>query len=225
VNKTNLGLVKFAKKTLVENWGYVRGTYGKKLTETILQEKIEQCGTHVTKFLDFIRKNYMGRRTVDCVCFIKSYIWWDDVKGEPAYQKYINGILVDVTADSMFNAAKVKGRIATIPDIPGVCVYKTGHIGIYAGHGQVIEAKGTVDGVVQTSLKGIGSSNWTFWFKCPYIEYIKESELIQAVKFISANIPGGLDIAGWTGSNNTWKAEWVDTLIIKIADAWKGEKI
>jgi len=47
-------------------------------------------------------------------------------------------------------------------------------------------------------------------------------ELLQAVTFISSKIPGGIDIKGWSGVNYQWKAKYVDTLLIKIAKAWKG---
>lgn len=49
-----------------------------------------------------------------------------------------------------------------------------------------------------------------------------ESELLQAVKLISTKIPGGLDVNGWAGDDKEWKAKYVDTLLIKIASAWKG---
>lgn len=45
--------------------------------------------------------------------------------------------------------------------------------------------------------------------------------LHRAVSHISAKIPGGLDIHGWSGTDYTWKAKWVDTLLMKIAKAWK----
>jgi len=51
---------------------------------------------------------------------------------------------------------------------------------------------------------------------------LTNNELLEAVTFISGKVPGGIDIKGWAGSDYTWKAKFVDTLLLKIANAWKG---
>jgi hypothetical protein len=86
-----------------------------------------------------------------------------------------------MSANGTFSVAKEKGPIKTIPEIPGVCVWRNGHIGVYIGNGQVIEAKGTKYGVVQTPLTGPGSNNWTHWLKHPQIEYIDETDKYKSV--------------------------------------------
>ena len=68
----------------------------------------------------------------------------------------------------MYRNAAVKGPIGTIPEIPGLAVWKSGHIGVYIGGGEVIEAMGTNYGVVKTQLT---DRNWTAWLKIPYIQY------------------------------------------------------
>jgi cell wall-associated NlpC family hydrolase len=45
-----------------------------------------------------------------------------------------------------------------------------GHIGVYIGNGEVIEAQGTAYGVVKTKLEGRG---WTKWLKIPNIKYVE----------------------------------------------------
>lgn len=47
-------------------------------------------------------------------------------------------------------------------------MWKAGHIGVYIGNGEVIEAMGTKYGVVKTQLEGRG---WTHWLEVPGIEY------------------------------------------------------
>ena len=42
----------------------------------------------------------------------------------------------------MFARAAQKGSIETMPDIPGLIVRFSGHAGVYAGAGRVIEARG-----------------------------------------------------------------------------------
>ena len=167
----NVGLVNHAKKALYEKWGYVWGTFGQVLTEKLLEQKIKQYPKGVGDRAGFIRDNYIGRRTADCVGLIKSYMWWNDndVKYDPKS---------DLSADMMYNSAIVKGNINTITEIPGVCLWKKGHIGIYIGNGEVIEAHSTTAGVIKTPLRGQGSTNWTHWLQCPYIVYPDKDDII-----------------------------------------------
>jgi len=161
---TNEGLVAHAKKALAEKWGYVWGTFGQVLTEARFKAKLAQYPDGVGNYASFIKAHWLNKRTSDCVGLIKSYIWW--VGAEPKYtSKY------DVGADGMFAKATVKGPLSTLPEIPGICLWKKGHIGVYIGNGKVIEARGTLKGVIQSPLKGIGSAGWTHWLKCPYITY------------------------------------------------------
>lgn len=169
---TNNGLVDHVKKALSEKWGYVYGTIGQILTEGILKQKQAQYPKNINPYIDFIRKNWMGRRTADCVNLIKSYLWW--YGSGPVYST-----TYDVSANGMCNAATEKGPVNEIPEIPGICVWRNGHIGVYIGNGQVIESKGTKYGVVQTPLFGKGANTWTHWLKCPYIHYVDDVEEYQ----------------------------------------------
>lgn len=165
---TNKGLVEHVKMALNEKWGYVWGTFGDILTETLFQEKLKQYPKAVGYYKAFIKNNYIDKRTADCIGLIKSYMWWKN--DNPQYDSN-----TDVSADGMFDIATEKGLINTIPqDIPGLLVYKTGHIGVYIGNGQVIESHGTQYGVIQTPLNGDNATDWTNWLKCPYITYEKE---------------------------------------------------
>lgn len=177
MDKTNTGLVVIAKMALDEKWGYVWGTFGEVFTKSLFKEKLEQYPESIGMYEQYIRDNYLYKRTADCVGLIKSYIWWNN--GEPKYNPN-----TDLTADEMFNSAAEKGSINSMPiyDIHGLCLYKEGHVGVYIGNGQVIEAHGTMDGVIQTPLKGEGATNWTHWFKCPFIKY--EEEIIIEKNYV-----------------------------------------
>ena len=166
MRKTNIGLVENAKKALSEKWGYVWGTFGQLLTPSLLQRKIKQYPQGVGNFETFIRANWMGRNVADCVGLIKSYIWLRNgrILYTPASDKNANG---------MFAEAREKGPMSTMPEILGICLFKRGHVGIYIGNGQVIEARGTKAGVIQSPIRGVGSAGWTHWFKSPHVEYIK----------------------------------------------------
>ncbi len=167
--KNSTDLVIWARQAYENGWGYVYGTYGNILTEELLQDRASVFGEHVTGFEDFIRENWMHRRTADCVGLIKGYGWYNPDSGE--IEVGTNG-MVDVTANGMFDAATVKGTIDTIPEVPGLAVWQDGHIGIYIGNGEVIEAMGTEQGVVKTTLP----SGWTHWLEIPYISYPQQEE-------------------------------------------------
>ena len=162
--KNNLDLVEFAKEAERTGWGYVWGTYGRILTEELFNAKLEQYPDDIGEHEDFIRANWIGRRTADCVGLIKAYGWLDPETHEISYGA--NGF-TDYGANGMYYAAD------TIPEIPGLAVWHTGHIGIYIGNGEVIEAMGTRYGVVKTVL---ANGSWTDWLKIPGIRYIESSD-------------------------------------------------
>ena len=163
--KNNLDLVQWAIFAHSKGWGYVWGTYGQVLDRDLFEYKKTQYPEEVGSKAAFIETNWLGGRTADCIGFIKGYSWFDPSTGNILYAS--NG-MPDINANDMYNNATEKGSIDTIPEIPGLAVWHEGHIGIYIGGGQVIEAKGTRHGVVQTQLT---DSSWTHWLKIPYINY------------------------------------------------------
>ncbi len=168
--KNNLDLVQWAIAAEKAGWGYVWGICGQVLTESALASKVSQYPDEVGSQEEFIRTHWLGRRCADCVGFIKGYGWLDAETQEIEYGT--NG-MPDIGADAMYANATGKGTIDTIPEIPGLAVWHEGHIGIYVGNGEVIEAMGTRYGVVCTQLADRG---WTHWLKIPYINYLETEE-------------------------------------------------
>lgn len=168
--KNNIDLAKWAENAADKQWGYVFGTYGTVLSEEMLRTKMSQYPGDVAVYEEFIRENWLGRRTADCVGLIKGYGWFNTASQE--IEIGANG-MPDIGSDGMYANATEKGPINTIPEIPGLAVWHAGHIGIYIGDGKVVEAMTTTVGVVVTD---VFSRSWTHWLKIPYIDYIEDGD-------------------------------------------------
>ena len=173
--KNNLDLAAYAIQAWENNWGYVWGTYGNVLTRTLFDYKKQQYPDGVGNYADFIESCWLGRRTADCIGLIKGYGWLDTDSMTIGYAT--NG-MPDYGADQMYQACKNAGSrntdygdISTMPEVPGLMLWKIGHAGIYIGDGYAIEAMGTRKGVVKTEVSGRG---WQGWGKLPYINYLEE---------------------------------------------------
>ena len=136
-NKTAEGLAAYAIHAYESGWGYVWGTFGNVLTPEAFASKLTQYPDGVGNYEDFIRDNWVGRRTADCVGLIKSYGWYDP---ETQSIQYGSHGMPDLGANQMYYTASESGTIDTIPEIPGLAVWHDGHIGVYIGNGEVIEA-------------------------------------------------------------------------------------
>ena len=172
--KNNKDLAAYAIQAWENNWGYVWGTYGSVLTESLLSYKIQQYPDGVGQYAGFIRSHWLNRRCTDCVGLIKGYGWLDASTGAIRYGT--NG-MPDYGANTMYRAAAQAGvsgqdygPMSTMPDVVGLAVHMNGHIGVYIGGGYVIEAANTSAGVIKTQLAGRG---WTEWCKIPYINYLE----------------------------------------------------
>lgn len=189
MTKTNLGLVEYAKAQLGNPYWY--GTYGQVGNESILN----YVSTRYTSMwgsnrVAKARKNHIGKRVHDCVGLMKGYIWSDSPTSKVVYCAK-----QDKSANGTYEYAKVKGDIASIPEIPGICVHKNGHVGVYIGNGEVIEARGFDYGVVKTKLN---ARPWEHWFEYPFVTYIKEETPKYFDKYIgtSGSIVDGLHCIG-----------------------------
>lgn len=168
--KNNLDLTTWAIEACDSGWGYVWGTYGHVLTKSYYEAKLAQYPEGVGNYADFILANWLGKRTADCVGLVKGYCWFDPEAQSIGYA--VNG-MPDVSTEPMIALCAEQGSMDTMPEIPGLLLWKDGHVGIYIGGGYAIEAMGTKYGVVKTLVSGRG---WSKWGKLPCIEYIEETE-------------------------------------------------
>lgn len=160
--KTNQGLANFAIGCLGRP--YIYGTYGQILTERLLADRAKTYPSRLgPERVKYAREHYLGKRVSDCEGMIKNYLWAATPNDTPIYNAS-----QDLSANGAFEKATVKGKIGTIPEVPGICVRYNGHVGVYIGGGYVVEERGFNYGCVKTKLK---DRNWTDWFQHPWITY------------------------------------------------------
>ncbi len=165
--KTSKGLASFAIQCLGRP--YIYGTYGQILTERLLLDRASTYPSRIgPERVKYAREHYIGKRVSDCEGMIKNYLWADSPDTAPTYNA-----AQDLSANGAFQAATVKGPIATIPEVPGICVRYSGHVGVYIGNGEVVEERGFNYGCVKTRLK---DRAWTDWFEHPWIDYKQEDK-------------------------------------------------
>ena len=171
---TGQQLADFCKKVHAAQWVYWYGTYGKKCTKSLYESKKRQYPAHYTadRTAGYMREIEEGRTCADCVGMIKAFFWkGGDFSAEP---KYATNHCPDVSANGMIKLCKETGKIKTIPDEPGLVVWKDGHIGVYVGNGYTIEMRGFAYDCV---YRKVTAGPWTKWGRLPasMIVYTHES--------------------------------------------------
>lgn len=211
--KTPAGLVAHAQKALSEKWWYVWGTFGNTLTESLLASKIKQYPQYNN---DALHRPHLGQTVSDCVGLIKGYCMWNDATDKPVYRADL-----DYNTGMMYNAAKVKGPIGTIPDRAGICVYMQGHVGVYVGNGWVIECAGG-KGAIRTPVSGSGATRWTAWFECPFIDYgaAEQPSSESTTLKVGDTVKVKQGAAPWNGGK---LASWVYSSTFELMEL-KGER-
>lgn len=162
--KTNIGMVEYAKAQVGKPYWY--GTYGSAASRSYYNAKKKQYPNYYKwSYTD----NVEGVKVHDCIGLIKGYLMCDSpTDTKPHYDKSL-----DMSANGMRSRCKIKGPISTLPEVPGLLVFKTGHIGVYVGGGMVVDARGHSAGIVEQPLSKV---KWEEWGVCPYYEYDKEVE-------------------------------------------------
>ena len=160
MSKTAAGLVTYARAQLGKPYWW--GTFGQTATQSLYAQKKGQYPNEYTA-ADF--SSQYGQRVHDCVGLIKGYRWSASPTANPQYKA-----AEDVSVAGLYSQCDLKGSISNMPDIPGVCVFmgSLGHVGVYVGNGEVVEARGHAYGVVKTKLSSRG---WSFWGMPDWIEY------------------------------------------------------
>lgn len=145
-----------------QRYGYILGGQGETYSKELAQQwgAVRRCGKSASYFIRDCAR-WFGREIVDCSGMI--------VEAIRAYNKSYS----DRAANTFRNQFSRRGKISSIPEVPGVAVWKSGHIGIYIGGGKVIEARGYRHGVV---LSELSSQAWKEWGYIDGITYVKDEE-------------------------------------------------
>lgn len=158
---------------------YVYGTYGQKLTEDLIAYKARQYPAYNTaarsaKYRSLLGKGY---EAWDCVGLIKGILWGWTPSTSPRYNA--NNV-PDQGANTMINnCTNVSTNFNNI--IAGEVVWLPGHIGVYIGNGEVVEATPSwKDGVQITKLAGRG---WSRHGKLPYVDYSQPAPKPEPTRF------------------------------------------
>ena len=158
--KTGQGLAEYAIAQLGRPYWW--GCFGQRADGALYAQKKKQYPGYYTA-ADF--PSQYGQKVHDCVGLIKGYLWCDTPDGTPGYNA-----AQDVAVGGLYSSCWKTGSISTLPEVPGVCVFMAdmGHVGVYIGGGEVVEAMGHAYGVVKTKVAGRG---WAYWGMPEWIEY------------------------------------------------------
>lgn len=161
---TGRELAEYCKKVYAAKWVYWYGTYGKKCSMSLYESKKKQYPSHYTasRKAGYMKDIAEGKWCADCVGMIKSFFWKNgDLTASP---KYATNHCPDVSANGMIALCSQTGKIGSIPDEPGLVVWKPGHIGVYIGGGYTIEMRGFDYDCVK---RKVTAGPWTKWGRLP----------------------------------------------------------
>lgn len=161
---TGKKLALYCEMVYKAGWVYWYGTYGRPCTKSLYESKKKQYPSHYTdsRTAGYMKDIAAGKWCADCVGMIKSFFW---TGGQfETTPKYASNHCPDVSANGMIALCTQTGPIRTIPDEPGLVVWKSGHIGVYVGNGYTVEMKGFAYDCRKNKVK---DGPWTKWGRLP----------------------------------------------------------
>ena len=158
---TNKQLVNYARGQLGRPYWY--SCYGQKSSIIVYNSIAQRYPEKVKKWPKETYMAQLGIKVHDCSGLIKGAIFCQgDPEGIPKYNcKY------DYSADGIIGLCTETGPYEDVPNIPGIVLWKPGHVGILVRRKgntmQWIEAKGHMHGVVEKT----DGTPWKKWGKLP----------------------------------------------------------
>lgn len=161
---TSAELLEYARVQVENNRPYWYATFGQIADAELLAYKRKQWPQQYEKWPIESFRSQFGQKVHDCSGLIKGAVFCNgDPNGIPKYDPAL-----DFSANGMIAQCKEQGDISTLPEIPGLILWKNNHVGIYAGKGKVYEAKGHTYGCIRSA---VGDTAWKKWGRLPFIRY------------------------------------------------------
>lgn len=192
--------------------GYIYGATGWTCSLARRQQQAAQYPEYAHMILG-IGAKWDGRQCFDCAQLTKYAAAEVGVKlPSGATSQWRDGPWVD------------KGEIATMPDVPGVLLYresspgKMQHTGVYVGNGEAVEARGTQEGVIRSKLTAYG---WTHWGMLLLPEQGEGSAVV--IRYKGRVIGGRLNMRGQASATATILARIPDGALVDVLDVHAAE--
>ena len=196
---TNEHFADWCQKMVGQPYWY--GTCVYKATNSLLSRKSNQYpSSYASSRMSRYKQDIANKAVVsDCIGGCKGYAWTNGGQGvleaigtdKTITSKYGSNGCPDKGANRMFSWAKKKGpdwgTIGTLPEIPGLALYKDGHAGYYIGNGYAVEWQGFSWGCVKTQVK---KRPWSHWYKLAFIDYGDTSGEQTAVEAVTVYMLG-----------------------------------
>lgn len=170
---TAAGLVDFVKGQVGQV--YVWGGHGQyNLTDSQIR-RMDNSNANAQRSIDFIKKlkakGVTTYRCFDCSGLISRYFYDLGLVPSKRNCNHLAGMCGEIHTPANVSALEAALR-------PGDLVFRKNskkyyHVGVYIGDGQVVEAKGRDDGVVQRRLDAGGGGYWNRWGRLRLLEEAK----------------------------------------------------
>lgn len=176
------GLAKYAMEWLIKPNIYLWGGTGEFLTDEVLDQKIARWPEWYTPENVEFRRMLCNRgiKCFDCIGLIQAYLWND-------YSQYNTGYYKNdefITTHDLIAMDIVKHPMNTLPERPGLVLWRKWHVGVYVGNGMAVEATvrtphtnirdSRIGGLYMSSIKELtqwSGRAWQYWLEYPGIEY------------------------------------------------------
>lgn len=177
---TTQALIAKFQQALNDHWGYIWGTAGVKWTAE-KQKALEKTTDENRAMGRKYGSKWIGHMVADCsglfswaFAQLGGYMYHGS---DTMFRKY-----------TTYNGELIKGQRTDGLELkPGTAVFtynktkkKYGHVGLYIGNGLVIEAEGTIKGVITSNVNG----KWTHWGELKGVDYSSEPIVVPAGKAI-----------------------------------------
>lgn len=160
-------LIALFRQALADNWGYIWGTAGVEWTQA-KQTAIEKTTDSNRAMSRKYGSKWIGHMVADCSGLFSwafKQLGGDMYHGsDTMYRKYTT------SSGELKKGQRTDGHELN----PGTAVFtynktknKYGHVGLYIGNGLVIEAEGTIKGVITSQVNG----KWTNWGELKGVDY------------------------------------------------------